>query len=88
MVELTNPDPGTPIQGERFEITAADGRPPYEFSWWVGEGSKTTETQNDPTFEFLVPEGTTGEVLHVEVIDGSQDSDEFEKMIAVHGGGT
>ena len=83
MVNLSNPTPHSPIQNQRFSITASEGSPDYSFQWRVNDEDAQTKTQAYPTLTIHVPAGTQGEMLHVSVTDGGGDSANDEWMITV-----
>lgn len=82
MVTLRLPEPDPPEQGKAFSITASAGVGPYTFKWKIDQGEWTEKTQPEADFEIVVPEGTRGKTLHIEVKDAADEEDSYSNIIS------
>jgi hypothetical protein len=87
MVNLTNPVPTNPSQGNPFSIDADGGVGPYSFIWRVDDQENNLVNQDEKTLRIPVPEGSMGESLFIQVTDGRGDTDNDSWTILAAGGG-
>ena len=85
MVDITDPIPPHPRQGEEFQVSTKSGSPPYTFVWRVDEDENQTVHSSDGTLSIDVPQGTVGQTLTIIVTDGNQDQSARCWTITVRG---
>ena len=85
MVDITDPIPPHPRQGEEFQVSTKSGSPPYTFVWRVDDGDNHTVHSSDGTCSLEVPRGTVGGILSIIVTDGNQEQSARSWIICVSG---